>query len=111
VISVGDHRDDFPAEVIVFGQRFRVSIGDPGLWSGDAMGRCSIRAGEILLNGKMGRDAALSTLLHEAIHAALDITAVKMPDGQMEPLVGILEAFMFSFIRDNGNLVAKIAEL
>lgn len=101
---------DLPNEVTIFGQCFSVSVGDPGHWSGDAMGRCSIRAGEILLNGKMGRDAALSTLLHECIHAALDITAQKIPNENIEPLVGCLEAFMFSFLRDSGNraLVAKI---
>ncbi len=98
-----------PREVIIFGQRFSVRAEDPGLWAADGMGRASARAGSILISSRCGKDAALSTLLHECIHAALDITG-QHKDGN-EPLVGTLEAFMFSFIRDNGILVKRIAEM
>lgn len=99
---------DIPGEVVVFGQRFKVTVCDPSHWSTSGMGRCSIRHGEILLNRDMGLDAALSTLLHECIHAALDVTG-QAPE-KCEPLAGCLEAFMFSFLRDNGGLVRRIAD-
>jgi hypothetical protein len=102
-------KDELPEVVIIFGQRFNVKVCDPGEWSSNGMGRCSVQSGKILLSSKLGEDATLSTLLHECIHAALDITQHK--SGESESLIGVLEAFMFSFIRQNPALIAQIMDV
>ena len=68
------------------------------------MGRCSILQLEIQINKHLPPHLQSSTLIHEIIHMIADLGSVELT----EQSVDALALGMYSFIKENPKLVAKL---
>lgn len=83
-----------------------LKVSDPGTWEANGMGRCSLLRLEIQVNKHMPPHAQGSTLVHELIHMIADMHSVELTEHQVDSLaLGV-----FSFIRENPKLVAKLTK-
>ena len=63
-------------KVDVCGVAFTVEQFDDHSRSDGALGRCDSKTGTIKLSNTMSDDVAISTLVHEWVHAVLDINGI-----------------------------------
>lgn len=86
---------------------FRVIVESPTHWSSGGMGRACLMEQTIRLNNIMPNDVRHSTLLHEIVHLISDLTSIELSEIQTD----VIAQGLFTFMKDNHQLVADIAGL
>jgi len=72
---------NLPNSVMILGHRFRVMEEDPGLWSGDGMGRACLFDSSIRIRVDLPDDVKLSTFFHEIAHVVFDLLDIETDEG------------------------------
>ena len=88
----------------ILSQKVEVKESNPQGWSDNGMGRGSTKDNLILINESMPNDAKLNTLLHEIIHMIAAMSAIELT----ETTISVLTNVLFSFIRENKQVVNEI---
>ena len=62
----------------------------------------------IRINGKLSWQNRLETLMHEAVHAIIYASGLRLDDDKEEELVSRMTPFFVSFLRDNPHFIDAI---
>ena len=76
-------------------------------WSDNWLGRSNTKKAQILICSTMPGDVKMETLLHETIHFIARDNGLSFRDNEQD--VSTMSIAMFSWMRDNPELVAHIA--
>ena len=94
--------------ITIAGHPYTLIESDPGMWSGDAMGRSSINTGVIQIRETMPKVTQCSTILHEIIHQVIDLYDLPIKE---EMGVSVLAMAVLDLIRNNPLLISRIQSL
>lgn len=86
---------ELPKKITIFNQEFTLIVRDENSRNDENMGKIDIKTGKIFIAESLPSSIAKSTLLHEIIHAILDIGGYHK-DSSRESLIAILEVGLMS---------------
>lgn len=96
-------------KLTILGHEYNLEEENPGMWSGNAMGRSNVRTGEIRIAAQMPKTMRDSTLLHEILHQLSDL--LDLPGvGENETVMSGLAIGILDFIRNNKAVVHGMME-
>ena len=90
-----------PAQIMICGQPWSVEYVT-GLRDSGALGLTHDSQRLIMVDADQARISMTATLLHEALHACMELSSLRlMSDEQEEQIVTALEPVLLSLLRDN----------
>lgn len=82
----------------------KVVFSDPEAWAEDAMGRCDMKRGEILINSTIDKGMQGSTFMHELVHMIADMNNIEISEQSVDGFA----LGMTSFIRNNPKFINEV---